>query len=105
MSTFKVAVAVYVRDNLILPTRLGETPRALMRVRLNKTIRHTSEVELLHANLAVQHVNRRLWEDVNPLLADYVDELIEEERGRLRRRKVPEEDLEIRLLDALEPKD
>lgn len=101
---FTAAIANYRRSDMISRTRLGDTPTALMRVRLTKAVRHAVDLRLLRGNLLVEYVNETPWYDVNPLLATYVDDLIEREREQLTIQGVTPSELESRLLARLEPK-
>lgn len=101
---FAAAVANFRRSDMISRTLLGDTPTALMRVRLTKTVRHPVDLRLLRGNLLVQYVNERPWYDVNPLLGAYVDDLLESEREQLEVQGVKPPELEARLLAQLQPK-
>lgn len=101
---FAAAIANYRRSDMISRTRLGDTPTALMRVRLTKAVRHAVDLRLLRGNLLVEYVNETPWYDVNPLLAAYVDDLLATEREQLVIQGVKPPELEPRLLARLEPR-
>jgi hypothetical protein len=101
---FTAAIANFRRSDMISRTRLGDTPTALMRVRLTKAVRHAVDLRLLRGNLLVEYVNETPWYDVNPILVAYVDDLLESEREQLVIQGSKPPELEARLLARLEPK-
>jgi hypothetical protein len=99
---FEAAVANYLRRELVPRTQLGPTPRALMRVRLTKKVSEPSDLKLLHANLVVDYANEAGWQDANPVLTRFVDELLEERRALLRLDGLSGPALEKKLREQLE---
>lgn len=74
----------FIRRHQVRQTQSDQTRTGLMNIRRTHQLAGVEDWELIQALLAVEYTNDEPWYDVHPILADYIDRLIDEDDAKAR---------------------